>query len=73
MLFISFREALHSLQRQLRLVDVELGRKCLSVTLEQKVQSIRKALKDRQPMPTLTETNMTITGSLRQHPVQILK
>ncbi|XP_066961195.1 tektin-2-like isoform X2 [Macrobrachium rosenbergii] len=65
-------DALHALQRHLRTVDVDLGRKCLSVSLEQKVQGARQALKDRAPPETLTQANLTLTGSLRAHPTHIL-
>ncbi|XP_042234109.1 tektin-2-like [Homarus americanus] len=65
-------DTLHALQRHLRTVDVDLGRKSLSVTLEKKVQGSRQALKDRKPSETLTHTNLTLTGSLRAHPTHIL-
>ncbi|KAK3888539.1 hypothetical protein Pcinc_001631 [Petrolisthes cinctipes] len=65
-------DALHSLQRHLRAVDVDLGRKSLSVSLEKKVQDTRQALKQAAPLQSLTEANLTITGSLRAHPTQIL-
>ncbi|XP_076030267.1 tektin-2-like [Oratosquilla oratoria] len=64
--------ALHSLQRHLRVVDEDLGRKNLSVSLEKKVQDVREALGKRRPPQSLTEANMTVTGTLRSHPVQIL-
>ncbi|KAK4327352.1 hypothetical protein Pmani_002180 [Petrolisthes manimaculis] len=65
-------DSLHSLQRHLRAVDVDLGRKSLSVSLEKKVQDTRQALKEAAPLQSLTEANLTITGSLRAHPTQIL-
>ncbi|XP_071526904.1 tektin-2 [Panulirus ornatus] len=65
-------DALHGLQCHLRTVDVDLGRKCLSVSLEKKVQDSRQALRDRQPADTLTQANLTLTGSLRVHPTHIL-
>lgn len=65
-------DALHALQRHLRTVDVDLGRKNLSVSLEKKVQDSREALKTHSPPETLTHANLTLTGSLRVHPTQIL-
>ncbi|XP_069979522.1 tektin-2 isoform X1 [Penaeus vannamei] len=65
-------DALHTLQRHLRTVDVDLGRKNLSVSLEQKVTGTRVVLKAPQPKESLTQANLTLTGSLRKHPTQIL-
>ncbi|XP_042885688.1 tektin-2-like isoform X2 [Penaeus japonicus] len=65
-------DALHALQRHLRTVDVDLGRKNLSVSLEQKVTSTRTVLKAPLPKESLTQANLTLTGSLRKHPTQIL-
>ncbi|XP_045619995.1 tektin-2 [Procambarus clarkii] len=65
-------DTLHALQRHLRTVDVDLGRKSLSVSLEKKVQGSRKALEARTPPHTLTHANLTLTGSLRAHPTHIL-
>lgn len=66
------RDSLHGLQRHLRTVDVDLGRKSLSVSLEKKVQDSRKALKEMPPPETLTQANLTLTASLRAHPTHIL-
>lgn len=71
-ILLLYRDSLHGLQRHLRTVDVDLGRKSLSVSLEKKVQDTRKALKDMPPQETLTQANLTLTGSLRAHPTHIL-
>uniref|UniRef100_A0A0P4W1I6 Tektin n=1 Tax=Scylla olivacea TaxID=85551 RepID=A0A0P4W1I6_SCYOL len=65
-------DSLHGLQRHLRTVDIDLGRKSLSVSLEKKVQDSRKALKEKPAPETLTQANLTLTGSLRAHPTHIL-
>ncbi|CAL4149280.1 unnamed protein product, partial [Meganyctiphanes norvegica] len=48
-------DALHALQRNLRAVDVDLGRKSLSCSLDSKVQSTRKVLLERERPETLTQ------------------